>query len=57
MDHQGQVNRKILQLRYEGYTLAEIAKEVGLHATSVGERLKRMEADFVVYFELSGGVI
>jgi hypothetical protein len=55
LDHQSPVNRRVLQMRYEGYTLAEIAKEVGLHATSVGERLKRMEGDFLVYFELRRG--
>jgi len=53
LDHQSSVNRKILQIRYAGYTLVEIVKEVGFHATSVGERLKRMQTDFMVYFELS----
>ena len=53
LDHQSCVNQRILKLRYEGYTLGEISKEVGLHSTSVGERLKRIEADFKVYFEMS----
>ena len=51
------MNRCILQMRYQGYTLDEISREVGLNSTNIGDRLKRMEADFVVYFELSGGVI
>jgi len=52
LDHQSSVNRRILLMRYAGYTLCEISKEVGLHSTSVGERLKKMEEDFMAYFEM-----
>ena len=46
------VNRQILQMRLEGYTLEEVAKATGFTRDLIIRRLRRMKSDFLLYFQL-----
>ena len=46
------VNRQILQMRFEGYSLSEIAQTTGLSIHNISRKLHDMELDFLFYFQL-----
>ena len=46
------VNRQILQMRFEGYTLEEIAQTTGLSIHGISRKLHEMEVDFLLYFQM-----
>ena len=46
------INQQILQMRFEGYTLNEIAQATGLSIYSISRKLHDMEVDFLFYFQL-----
>ena len=46
------INRQILQMRFEGYSLSEIAQATGLSIHSISRKLHDMEVDFLFYFQM-----
>ena len=48
------INRQILQMRFEGYRLNEIAQATGLSIHGISRKLHDMELDFLLYFQMPG---
>ena len=46
------INRQILQMRFEGYNLSEIAQATGLCIHSISRKLHDIELDFLFYFQM-----
>lgn len=46
------ISQKILQMRWEGYTLEEVAQATGFSRDKVLSILRRIKSDFLLYFQI-----